>query len=284
MVEVLPETVRRDLARRHLDSAESWLRRLIDLKLSASCGAGYLGMVEGEACRLISKDIRRKIFSRYESDRSRFPRVIDAADLGDAISIILNPELYQRHFRPALIHAFPDGAARTFLNRLEEIRNKLAHGGSCSSRDLERAVCYSNDLADSIKQYFQEANMERRFNAPSFVRMVDNLGNEFHFAFDAEQHGKFVDIRQVGNGTLHVGDELLIEVEVDSSFPDASVHWMTFRGHRGSGRILKLPLTEAEVGLSLDIRFSVKSSKNWHRLPDGTDDMLDLRYRVLPPE
>src|SRR5258707_6476694 len=122
---VLTEIERRDLARRHLDTAEAWLRRLIDQKLTTAFGAEYLAPGNTGTCSLVSKAIRNHIASRFQSDRSRFPRTIDAADIGDAISIILNPELYRTHFRVALTSAFPDGPAeaRTFLGRLESIRN-----------------------------------------------------------------------------------------------------------------------------------------------------------------
>ena len=38
----LNELERKDLARRYLDAAEAWLRRLIDVELTAAHGPGYL--------------------------------------------------------------------------------------------------------------------------------------------------------------------------------------------------------------------------------------------------
>ncbi|MCK1497994.1 hypothetical protein [Bradyrhizobium sp. 188] len=281
----LSEGERKDLARRHLDSAESWLRRLIESKLPNSFGQNYLGSDEVGGCRLISKEIRRQIYSRYESDRSRFPRLIDAADIGHAIVIVLHPELYPANFRDALQQAYPDGTAeaRTFLHRLEKIRNKLAHGGTCSDRDLERAVCYSNDLIDSIKHHFKEQNMERQFNVPTFIRVADNRGNVFHLTSAPDQQMHFIDVRQQGNGDLYVGDELVVEAEVDPSFTGYSLEWMTFSGDVGQGSPMRLQIDLKHVGLQFDVRFNVRSSEQWHRLHGGIDDMLDLRYRVLPP-
>jgi len=279
----LTETERRELARRHLDSAEAWLRRLIDQKLTTAFGTEYLAPGDAGTCPLVSRAIRKHIADRFDSDQSRFPHIIDAADLGDAISIVLNPELYRAYFRAALISAFPEelAEARTFLNRLEDIRNKLAHGGTCSDRDFERAVCYSNDLIDSIKLHFSEQNMGREFNVPTLIRVVDNKGNDFHL--HPSPHSHDIDVRDHGNGDLHVGDVLLIEVEVDPSFANFSIHWMTFNGETGHGSTMRLEIGTKHVGAIMIVRIQVKSAEQWHRLPGGFDDYIDLRYRVLPP-
>ncbi|GAB9089227.1 Swt1 family HEPN domain-containing protein [Bradyrhizobium diazoefficiens] len=278
------EIDRRDLARRHLDGVEAWLRRLIDGQLSEHLGKTYL-LPHNEGCRLISNSIRKKISDRYHAQRDRFPRLIDAADLGDVISIALKDELWKVHFRDALTEAFPDGnaEARTYLGRLEEIRNKLAHGGVCSDRDFERAVCYSNDLIDSIKSFYRGKNMEREFNVPTFIRATDNKGNEFHFTPKSDGQGQFVDVRQTGKGDLYVGDELQVEVEVDPSFSGYSINWMTFNNDRGSGNVSRITIEPRHVGIQMDVRFQVRSKEDWHRLFGGVDDFLDLRYQVLPP-
>lgn len=281
----MTESERKDLARRYLDAAEGWLRRLIDSKLTKWFGINYLAADETGGCRAISKDIRRQINGRFESDRLRFPRLIDAADLGHAITIVLHPQLYPGNFREAFRGAFPDGPAeaRTFLNRLQEIRNKLAHGGTCSERDFERAVCYSNDLIDSIKQHFKEQNMERQFNVPTFIRVVDNRGNDFHLTSGPNDHMHFIDVRQRGNGDLYVGEELVLEAEVDPNFSGYTLDWMTFSGDAGQGSPMRLQIAVKHVGLELIVRFNVRSSEQWHRLHGGIDDIVELRYRVLPP-
>ncbi|GLR91328.1 hypothetical protein [Bradyrhizobium iriomotense] len=279
------ETDRRESARRYLDAAEGWLRRVIEMKLTKQFGANYLAADEAGGCRAISKDIRRQIGGRFETDRSRFSRLIDAADLGHAITIALHPELYPGNFRDALLGAFPDGPAeaRTFLSRLEEIRNKLAHGGTCSDRDHERAVCYSNDLIDSIKQHFKEQNMEREFNVPTFVRVVDNRGNEFHLTHDPNRQMHFFDLRRQGNGDLYVGDELVLEAEVDPNFTGYTLDWFTFNGDHGQGLPMRLQIGMKHVGLQFIVRLNVRSSEPWHRLHNGIDDSIELHYRVLPP-
>jgi hypothetical protein len=284
MVTALSELERKDLARRHLDAAETWLRRIIHNLMLPHFGDAYLTPGERGSCPHISNQIRRDISARYEAAKDRFPRTVDAADMGHAIKIVLHPELYPKIFRPAFVRAFPDGAdeTRTFLVRLEDIRNKLAHGGTCSDRDLERCVCYSNDMIDSLKAYFKEMNVEQQFNVPTFIRVVDNKGHDIHFGTDRGPH-LFADFSKQETGTIRFGDELIIEVELDPTFTDYDVDWHTFKGDSGVGPVCRLQLGHRHVGNNLDIRFQVKSKQPWHRLGGGMDDMLDVRYRVLPP-
>jgi hypothetical protein len=279
----MQELERKDLARRYLDAAEAWLRRLIDVELTAAHGSDYLADGAAGTCPEISKTTRERINGRYKSNPSRFPRLIDAADLGDAIKIVLEEKLYKDVFRDALVEAFPVGPneARTFLNRLEAIRNQLAHGGNCSDRDLERSVCYSNDLTDSIKAHFRRKNMDREFNVPTFIRVFDNLGNNFHLS--PKPHFQFVDVRATGKGDLYVGETLSIEVEVDPTFKDFTTSWMTFSGDNDQPMPCAIKLAAKHVGVHFDIRLTVRSSLDWHRFSGGVDDMVDLRYRVLPP-
>lgn len=279
------ELKRKDLARQHLDSIEAWLRRLIDFELIPRFGPEYLTPGPSAPCPQIPNKIRSAIKSRFDSRPGRYPRAIDAAELGDSVGIVLKDELYREFFQQPLKLAFPDGAseARTFLERLQEIRNRLAHGSTCSDRDHKRCACYSNDLIESIKAYFKERNMEREFNVPTFIRALDNKGNEFHFSLKMDGQGQFVDVREKGRGDLYVGDELIIEVEVDPSFSGYTIDWTTFNGDLGNGKECRITINTRHVGLQMDVRFLVRSALTWHRLPGGIDDMLDLRYRVFPP-
>jgi hypothetical protein len=67
----------------------------------------------------------------------------------------------QTHFGIALKHAFPHGReeARTFLVRIMETRNSLAHVNAISSRTAEQVICYSNDIIDSLKHHYRDLGM-----------------------------------------------------------------------------------------------------------------------------
>jgi hypothetical protein len=281
---ILTEVDCREIARRHLDSAEAWLRRLIDHQLSAAFGANYWDAKTTAGAPVISQRLRKAVAERRRAEPNRYTRNIDATQFDEAIKVVLHPELYGGHFRLALALAYPDGEAeaRTFLSRLNDHRNRIAHGRTCSQRDLEQCVCYSNDLADSLKAFFRNQNMARTFNVPTFTRVVDNRGNEFHLSPTPDGQGQFIDVRARGKGELYPGDELVIEAEVDQSFSGYTVQWMTFNGDRGTGPIARLTIEPKHVGVQMDVRFEVVSAEQWHKLL-GCDDRLDLRYRVLPP-
>ncbi|WP_157043195.1 hypothetical protein [Rhodopseudomonas palustris] len=222
--------------------------------------------------------------SLFAAEPGRYARRIDTANFDDVIKILLYDDLYWAHFEEALDSAYSGSRdlARSFLRRMRDIRNKLAHGGVCSTRDYEKAVCYSNDLVESIMEHLKDVGMERTFNVPTFIRVWDNLGNDFHLTPDINGM-RFIDVISNGRGELNVGDRLTIEVDVDPSFENYTVEWMTFKGDLAKSYPVDLTIALCHVGQQLDVRLQLRSDKQWHRLMGGWDDMLDLRYRVLPP-
>jgi hypothetical protein len=123
--------------------------------------------------------------------------------------------------------------------------------------------------------------MERTFSVPTFIRVTDNFGNDFHLS--PASNMQFINVVDRGKGELEVGQVLTIEVEVDPSFTDYKIEWMTHNGDTGVYPPLSLSIAPKHVGIQMDIRLQIKSNKDWHRLHGGWDDILDLRYRVLPP-
>lgn len=284
-LDLLSEAERRELAR-HLDSAEAWLRRLIDHQLRQAFGADYFGARLPDDAPVIPRRIREAAEKRQAAEPGRFSRPVDATTLEKSIDIVLHERLYEPYFRSALVRTYLQGReeARTYLTRLNTHRNLVQHLGNPSARAVEQCVCYANDLVDAIKAFFVEENVDRQFNVPTFVRVVDNRGNERHFAPPEGGQGRFVDFRGGPAGDLYPGDVLSIEVEVDESFTGYQVRWLTFNGDRGEGGSINLTIEHEHVGEQMDIRFEVVSAEPWHRLHGDIDDMLDLRYRVLPPK
>jgi hypothetical protein len=210
----------------------------------------------------------------------------DPTTFGNAATIVLHPNLYGSYFKPALAQAYPDGEAeaRTFLGRIEALRNKLAHGATCSVRDLEQCVCYANDLIDSIKVFFVTQNQQRLYNVPLIARVVDTRGNELHPSPDEENVVWW--LRDSITGSLTIGETLGIEIEVDPTFDPASykVQWRTggLTGDRSEGRRFSLVIAERHVTSLFVVNCTVISDKTWHRY-GSFDDQLNIAYRVLPP-
>lgn len=283
MYSYLEESERRELARRYLDSAESWLRRIVHHQLAATYGDNYFADVETS---VVPKRIRHDAQIRRAKEPDRFPRWIDATTFGQLTTLLLHPALFGAHFREPLAVAYPDGQveARTFLDRLEKLRNKLAHGSTCSVRELEQAVCYSNDLVDSLRGFYVSQNRQRVFNVPMITKFVDSLGNELHPPLDRDDHVVFSPKHHGGYRDLEVGQTLDIEVEVDQTFDPSGyvILWDQSINRIGTGHKLTLPITVKHVGEDLHIECRVRSNKEWHRL-GMDDDRLLVVYRVLPP-
>jgi hypothetical protein len=169
------------------------------------------------------------------------------------VDIATNPDLFKDHFRVALRHVYPLGReeARHFLIRLRDIRNDVSHGRGCSLRRLEQAICYSNDLIESLQMYFGQNNMQKAFNVPSIIRFSDSLGNTSYLENVPEDvNSRVVDLRRGGHGNLYPGDTLLAEIEVDPSFQENEydVAWDVFGGENGTGPVARIFILSKHVG------------------------------------
>jgi hypothetical protein len=273
---------REALARRHVDSAEAWLRRIINFQMSREYGPDFFS-IEG----LIKKAIREYVASKRAADPGKFVRAIDATTFDQAVDIATNPEFFNRHFKLALQEAYPLGReeARNYLTRLKDIRNDVSHGHNCTARQLEQAICYSNDLISSLKTYFKDCNMQKKFNVPTIVRFGDNLGNTSLLENLTDLINlKIIDWRQSGNGELHPGETLVAEIEIDSSFglSEYEIASTTYANEKGTGPVAKLVMENKHVREDFKLGFSVISKLDWHKYSD-CDDQLMVIYRVLPP-
>lgn len=276
------ELERIDIARRHVDAAELWLRRLVQEEMTSLHGNDYFR--EG----IISSDIRKAVKRVRDAASGKIKRDIDATSFEQLITIVTHPGHYKAAFAAALASAYPGGAmeARTYLDRLTAVRNSVHHGNGCTSRQLEQAVCYTNDLIDSLKARYVEQNKSKTYNVPTFARVTDNVGNSQHAAgFTDAGTFRMCDFRLGDHGTLIPGETLIIEVDVDPSFDaeDYQITWFTAPTNRvGSGPRYERIIEESDVAEMVGVYFKIKSNKAWHRYGDH-DDQLVLNYKVLPP-
>ena len=240
---------------------------------------------------MLSKNLVKDIEGRLAREPQRYSRRIDAVLLDDAISIICNPNLYC-HFRAALEQAFPEGCseARTFLCRLLDPRNKLAHANPISSHDAERVFCYSSDVVSSISEYYREQKMNQEYNVPLFIRYGDSFGNSIHRdqMLPTPNGGVMVQYHTQEKYDLRPGDILAMELEVDATFnsDEYTLTWKTgsvLRKTEISEPSVSLEITAAHVAEQFTIIFSLKTHNDWHRIAGGRDDIFMVTYRVLPP-
>lgn len=219
----------------------------------------------------------------------KFKREIEATTFDQLIDIICHPQSWEL-IKSALEKVYPHGVeeARTFLKRIKDIRNDVSHGRQCSIRQLEQAVCYSNDIADSIKDYFQSKNMSKEYNAPTFVKFSDSLNNAGEIP-QTEEVYRAIPLSMPNHRRLYPGDILVVEVEVDPSFDEGSyeVQWLLKtmpRSSSGSGKVARIPIANAHIGYRLEVQFALRTNNTWHRSSDGKDDIVDFYYKVLPLE
>ena len=261
-------------------------------------GAGMLSprgkVLEGGAPRFFRR-LAEGVFdqedlARRTTEPERYPRPIDAALLDNSIKIICKPGLFE-HFRDALKIAFPlgDVHARLTLEKLVAPRNALYHANPVSVRQVEQIVCYSNDIIASIKHYYECKNVSEQFNAPTIIRISDNLGNVFHSSQLTDLGGVSGRAAIRGNGTiatLRAGETLSLEIEVDPTFPRSgyTIRWHVPNDAAASfvSEKLVLPLHGKHVSKMFQIQAMVVSNTIWHRY-QTFDDSVAIAYRILPP-
>lgn len=170
----LSDDERRSHCRREIDALELWLRRLVHEIFSDAYGPEYLDAVGADGNPLFKAPTIKEIKARRASQSSRYPRVIDAADFDDLVKVICNHHNYDRHFRDALGVAFPEGKqeARTFLDRIVEVRNNLSHANPITVHDAARLICYTQDVIASLKEHYAAMNMQREYNVPLTVDFI----------------------------------------------------------------------------------------------------------------
>jgi hypothetical protein len=266
----------RILVRHQLETLERWLRRLVDDALRAHYGGAFLALP-------IKQDIKNQVADRRAREPQRYPRDVDALLFDDLVTITCHPQVYP-HFRNAFQDAFPDGPAeaRTFLDRIIEARNPLAHANDITSHQALRVMCYSADVIESLKAYYARNNLAQTYNAPSFLRIWDDRGNSAEPKTTTEAY--YDEFRQIA---LHPGDTLKLEVQADESFPDDSyrIDWAVqmANGERGSGRVFPITIANHHVtqdGLPIEVR--IISNLEWHR-HGAYDAKIFILYSVLPP-
>lgn len=290
MFYALTEDQIRDLCKGKIESLEHWLRRLIDEKLAASYG-DYLSYVDGAGNRLIKKGIVDKLEERLKKEPTRYVRKIDALLLSDAIDVICNPQLYGI-FSPALASAFPEGRdeARTFMCRLLDPRNRLAHSNPISLHQAEQVVCYSNDVIESLKQHYGAIGMQSEYNVPTILKFSDSLGN---LCFRNQMIGSagevLMDLSDQPTSVLYPGDILTLEVEVDPAFgpTDYTISWKCSADSVEpipSGPKATINITTKHVAEHMIIWCNITSNNEWHRMGVRGDDSLSVLYKVRPPQ
>jgi len=277
----------RGVCRQSMETLEYWLRQIVEEKMAEEFGNNYLDIKDNGGGFILSQKRTKEIKTRQSNEQQRFARIIDAAFLDDLISIICHPHIYNNLFNPIFSKSFSNGAGelRNMLNKLIEPRNRLSHANPITNRQAEQIICYSHDIIDSIKEYYNTNNLHMEFNVPRIVRFKDSFGNEIHFNKSASGKGS-ANFMNVKESYLRPGDILEIEVDIDESFKknEYSITWRAIKPIPNFGNVKKISLTieEKHIGESFNLQCVLVSNKSWHRMQQGYDDLLLIYYKVLP--
>jgi hypothetical protein len=278
----------RNICKEKLEALEHWLRRLIDLTLTPVYGDIFTYEDE-KGNRLVKAKVSSSVEDRLRKEPTRYSRKIDAILLDDAIDIICKPELFKSHFKEPFNVAFPDGrdVTRTFLKHLSDPRNRLAHANPISSRQAEQVVCYTNDVIDSIKEFYRVENMQVEFNVPLIIKVIDSFGNTYHRENIAKAStGEIlIDHSNDSNYYLRPNDILTLEVEVDPSFDesDYTIEWRGVSAVMKNSKKIYLQFENKHVGQTFGLTCVITSKEDWHKIRGEFDDMFIYLIKVLPP-
>ena len=286
----------RDLCRNHIDTFESWSRRLIHEELTGLYGDDYFNHKFIDGKPLVKKEIKNEVASRASENPTRFPRLIDAIDTGDTECFFCRDNLYSSIFKP-VFEPFYSGQAeiRSIFHRIVPIRNKLCHVNTISHREAEQCLCYTNDFIDVFKAYYKSKGNEKKYNVPLVLRIKDSLGNDF--PRPETKHSWKIKLNGHPDGNsqeinLRSGEGYKLWLDVDSSF-DSSLYdiwWHVEKPFivdgviaKGTGKEISFIATNQLVSYSPEIVINVIQKKEWHRLGTMDDYIVVTLGEVLPP-
>ena len=276
----------RAICKTSIESLEMWARRLIHDEMTRKFGDRFAYVQTNDGNFLVKKEIRQHITFMRSKEPSRFQRDVDTLFFEHIIYFLCNQRFYKELFHNALLRIYPQGIeeARLYLERLIPIRNALSHANTISIHQAERAVCYSHDFVEGIKEYYRERGLEKVWNVPRIVKVTDSLGNVF------------INEKDIGSAScdaiftipqkLYCGDTYSVEIEIDASFNpnDYQIKWVT-RGEEikqyENKMNFSISFSESDICVARQIECMTIQNKTWHKYRDA-DSVVSLLFTVLP--
>lgn len=280
----------RSICKKKAESLEYWLRRIIHEKFTHKYGDDYFTKKLDNGESIIKSEVSRKSRSLRDAQPERYARDIDATLLDDLIKIVCKNKNYNSLFEEAFNKVSPLGNEhlRHILTKIWESRNPLSHANPISVRQAEQLICYSNDIVDSLKEYYKGQGISNLYNVPLILKMVDSFGNTIY----REQMTKspndsvIIDLSSDSRYFLRPNDTYSIELEVDPNFEDSNyeIIWLVSGvAEEEKSNRLTITFENKHVSSVLGIRCRIKTYNDWHKLSNGVDDELSLLIKVLPP-
>lgn len=281
------EETLRAYCRTGIEALEKWARLIIDRELTIEYGHNYFDSKMENDDPVVKKEINDKATNMMMKHPDRFKRKIDTLFLDEIIYLLCKVQLYKKVFKKVLDEIYPDGhaEARTYLNRLVPIRNKLSHSNPISIREAERAICYSHDFIDGVKSYFAKIGETQMYNVPQAIKLSDSFGGEYILENkDILETIKIVDENKTLR-MINVGDRVSFRLTMDPSFQEDSyeISWQVKDGVCLKGKEITCDITEDMVGTNHHIICCINQNKKWHKY-GFVDQRFIVVIQVLPPE
>ncbi len=271
----------RSFCKQNIENLEIWARNLIHEKLTTKYGSNYIQYKTPEQKFLIKKEIRQHVDSMQKKDPDRYKRGVDALYIDHIIYFLCHDKFYNSLFKEALDEIYPDGReeVRTMLTRLIPIRNLLSHSNPISMHQVERAICYSHDFIEGLKNYYSKKGKERMWNVPRIIKIKDSFGNVFNNFKD--ESTCVVHINQL----MHVGDSYSLEIEIDPTFSkkDYTIEWKyKNKVINNDKENFHIKFSNADVSENNSIDCEIIQNKEWHKYTYHDFRVL-IFFTVLPP-
>lgn len=275
----------RSYCRASIETLEMWARRLIHDEMSTRYGDSFLEVKQPDGQYFVKSEIREHVKWMMQTNGDRCKRVVDALFFEHIAYFLCHPEFYKQLFKVVFNKVCPSGVAelKGTLNKIQPIRNSLSHANPMSVRQAERAVCYSHDLVDAIKEHYKRKGEEQVWNVPRIIRISDSLGNVFDNPEDFHGLQSIFTI----SDAVTCGDSYSVTVEIDSSWQpeEYTIKWEA--GNRkqqeyADKRKFTKIFEPKDVGVTYFISCTVIQHKEWHK--HGSHDCkVSLLLSVLPP-
>lgn len=285
----LTEEKIRSISKTAIENLEKWARLVIDKELTEKYGENFFYENDDDNNPIVKKELIRKSEQIKKENPARFSRMVDTLFLDEIIYFLCKESLYKSCFKKILDLIYPDGRmeAKTYLSAIIPIRNKLSHSNPISIREAEKAICYSNDFVDGVKDYMKKNGQQQQYNVPNIIKINDSLGNEFYL--NKNINFELISIKDK-DGSLYefeVGERYTVWLTLDPSFDkqEYQFRWTVENGSMITPNNLDhldIIINEKLVGENQAIYCTLISNKNWHRYR-GYDQQFAIAFKVLPP-
>lgn len=289
----------RDLCKHRIDMMERWSRRLLDELFKTTYGEDYFESEVAAGQPLVKSSIKRQVEGRMIDNPGRFARKVDALVIEDLEYFFCREDLYPALFKN-VFEPFFSGLreVRAVINRISNIRNKIAHGNHLSQHELEQGVCYSNDFIVVFINYYKKIGKEKDYNVPTFLSFCDSIGRSLFrddqsCIWEIDDSLVFKDSSSDGSEYhLRSGESYRLSLEVDDSFlvDFYKIEWCVICGlsngiAKGNGNVIEFMVDDKCVSQALTIYAYLTTKRTWHRFGSmECDDLFQMHMsEVLPP-